>query len=334
VGSKREIMKKIWLFILLLCLVSPLAAKKNVLIIESYHSEFSWDQSYIKGIKSVLQDDFELSYFQMDTKRLPKTAYQERANKAWQYAQQIKPDLVILGDDNALQYLGVRFSQTDIPVIYLGINNNPRNYHVYKSKNITGVLERPLIKRAIPAITKLLTNKVNNVLLMFDNSQTSRIILEEIFANKTQMTISAIKVDIKLIEDWNMWKNELLMAKNNGYDAVFLGLFQTLQGNTGEPVGEDIVLKWSSENTSVPPFAFWDFAVGKGKAIGGLVSFGYEQGRLVGEIAEEILINNKKPYQVGRKTAEKGGYLFSRTELQKYDIKLPAKLVEKSILID
>ena len=96
---------------MLLCLPLQLLGKQKILIIESYHSEYSWDQSYIQGIKSVFKDDFELLYFQMNTKRLPKTAYEERANKAWEHFQKTKPDLVILGDDNALNYLSLRFSK-------------------------------------------------------------------------------------------------------------------------------------------------------------------------------------------------------------------------------
>ncbi len=329
-------MKKIitsCLGLILLCLPLQLLGKQKVLIIESYHSEFAWDQNYIDGIKSVFKDDFELLYFQMDTKRLPKTAYQERANKAWEHFQKTKPDLVILGDDNALNYLSLRFSQTVTPVIYLGINNNPRHYNIHHSKNITGVLERPLIKRAIPTVAQLLPQKVTSILLMFDNSLTSHTILEEVFSTNTQIIISGIKVEIRLIGDWETWQNKLLSTANN-YDAVFLGLFHTLKDKDNNHIPAEQVLQWSAKNTPVPPFGFWDFSIGQDKAIGGLVLFGYEQGKLAAEMAKEVLTTGIEPYQLGTKTAEKGSYLFSRKALQKYGITLPQKLENKAILID
>ncbi|WP_028863671.1 ABC transporter substrate-binding protein [Psychromonas aquimarina] len=323
-----------WLFIILICLPLQLSAKQKILIIESYHSEYSWDKSYIQGIKSVLHNDFELSYFQMDTKRLAKPLYDERAALAWQFYQQQQPDLVILGDDNALNYLGTLFSETTTPVIYLGINNNPRHYNIHKSKNISGVLERPFIKRSIPAMAQLLPQKADKILLMFDNSRTSYVILEEVFSSNTQMVLSGIKIEIRLIGDWDTWKNKLLTAKSKGYDAVFLGLFHTLKDQEDRHVPAEQVLKWSAENTPVPPFAFWDFAVGADKTIGGLVLFGYEQGKLAAEMAREVLTSGIQPYQLGTKTAEKGRYLFSRKKLHKYGIILPEKFVNKAALID
>ena len=322
------------LYLVLLYLPVQSFAKQKVLIIESYHSEFTWDQSYIQGIKSVFKNDYELSYFQMDTKRLPKTSYQERADKAWLYYQSMNPDLVILGDDNALNYLAMRFSQTVTPVIYLGINNNPRYYNIHHSKNITGVLERPLIKRAIPTVTQLLPQKVTRILLMFDDSLTSHIILEEIFSTNTQATISGIKVDIRLIGDWSTWKNELLTTKDKGYDAVFFGLYHTLKYQDGRNIPTDLVLQWSVENTPVPPFSFWEVSIGADKAIGGLVLFGYDQGVLAAEMAKEVLVTGKQPYLLGTKTAEKGHYLFSRKALQKYGLTLPEKMAQKTRFVD
>lgn len=322
------------LFLISLCFSSYLPALQKVLIIESYHSEYQWDQNYIKGIRSVLGDDYELSFFQMNTKRLPKDVYPQRADEAWKYFQKVQPDLVILGDDNALNYLSERFSKTSTPVIYLGINNNPRYYNIHKSKNISGVLERPLIKRAVLTVTQLLSQEVKSILLMFDDSLTSNNILEEVFFGNTQIEISGIKVDIRLIGKWEVWQEQLLTASDNAYDAVFFGLFHTLNDKNGEHIAAEQALRWSSLNSPVPPFAFWDFAVGEDKAIGGLVLFGYEQGKLAAEMAKEVLTTGVQPYMLNARAAEKGRYLFSRSQLQKYGFTLPKHISEKTELIE
>ena len=168
---------------------------------------------------------------------------------------------------------------------------------------------------------------------MFDNSLTSHTILEEIFSSNTQLMISGIKVEIRLIGDWETWQTKLLSTTNN-YDAVFFGLFQTLKGENNTHIPAEQVLEWSSKNTPIPPFGFWDFSIGQDKAIGGLVLFGYEQGRLAAEMAKEILTTGIEPYQLGAKTAEKGRYLFSRKALQKYGLTLPEKMAEKTKFID
>jgi len=309
-------------------------AKQKILVIESYHSEFDWDISYIQGIQSVLKDEFELHYFQMDTKRIATSLHKERSDKAWDMYKRIAPDLVILGDDDALQYLSERFMQVTTPVIYLGINNNPRNYNIYQSKNISGVLERPLFKRAIPIVAQILPQKVKRILVMFDNSVIAHTIVEEVFAGKTKMKISDVEVDIKLIANWSEWQNTLLRSADNNYDAVFIGLFHTLKDSNNRHVPEAQVLNWSSNNTPIPPFGFWDFSIGHDKNIGGLVIFGFEQGKLAAEMAKEVLLNKKQPYQLGTKTAEKGRYLFSRKALRKYGLILPEKIAQRTSYIE
>lgn len=320
---------------LLLCFYSlPSLSKQKVLIIESYHTEYEWDKSYIEGINSVFKDDYNLIYFQMDCKRLGKSAHQKRADLAWNYYLETQPDLVILGDDIALDYLGTRFDKTSTPTIYLGINNNPRHYNIHYSDNISGVLERPLIKRSIPLITQLLPNKTQRVLVLLDNSATSYSILKEIFSNQTQIIISSISVDIKLIGSWDIWKKTIIDTENRNYDALFIGTYHTITDKNGIHVPEDTVINWSSNHTSIPPFAFWKFAVGENKAIGGLVLFGYEQGKIAAEMAKEILDNGTKPSQLMPRTAQKGQYIFSIQELNKYGLHLSDKIAKKAFLIN
>ena len=322
------------LCLFLLCLPLQSFAKQKILVIESYHSDFDWDISYKQGIKSVLKNDFELHYFEMDTKRLAKHLHTEKANQAWEVYQQLNPDLVILGDDSAVKNLSERFQKVATPVIYLGVNNNPRHYNIHKSKNISGVLERPLLKRAIPVIAQVLPYKVNRVLVMFDNSLTAHTILQEVFSGNTQLKISGIEVDIKHIGEWSDWQNILLNAADNNYDAVILGLFHTLHDNQGKYVSEEQIIEWSSKNTPLPPFGFWEHSIGQNKNIEGLVIFGHEQGKIAAEMAREVLLNNVQPYQISAKTAEKGRYLFSRAALQKYGLILPENIAQKTTYID
>ena len=95
-----------------------LQASPKILVIQSYHRGYEWDRDYILGINEVLGSSYELKYFEMDTKRLDPSKYQEQADKAWSFYKQEKPDLVISGDDNALKFLAPRYQTVTTPVVY------------------------------------------------------------------------------------------------------------------------------------------------------------------------------------------------------------------------
>ncbi len=131
-------------------------AKETILVIESYHAEYAWDKDFNRGIEKVIGDQYNIVNFYMDTKRVAKSEYANRAEAAWAKYKQVKPSLVILADDNALKLLGKRFESEPTLVVYLGINGSPRNYISLKSKNITGVIERPLLKRSLVTLSSIL----------------------------------------------------------------------------------------------------------------------------------------------------------------------------------
>lgn len=306
-----------WLLFMLFVVFSSQA--KNILVIESYHSGYAWDISYKKGLEEVLGSEHHLIYFEMDTKRLPESEFSLRAAQAWQTYRALSPDLVILGDDNALKLLGPRFRDTDTPVVYLGINANPRIYGVVNATNITGVLERPLIRRSILMLKKILP--VRKALVLLDSRETSKVIQRETFYGKEAFSMAGIEIDIKLIQDYSSWQKQILTAKANGYDVVFPALYHTLSDKNGEYVDPEEVITWTSEHTQIPPFGFWDFSVGADKNIGGYIIYGYQEGRLAGEIALDLLAGNGK--HVRAETGSQGQFLFSKTQLDKWGIALP-----------
>ena len=305
------------------------ASQDLILVIESYHADYAWDKSYKKGIEEILKDKYNLAYFQMDTKRLPASAYENQAVKAFEEYKRRNPVLVILGDDNALKFLGPKFAETNTPVVYLGINQNPRNYNMFGPSNITGVLERPLMKRSVLSIREIFTSPLEKILILFDTGTTSKNSVQQVFKGRNTTVIAGIQADLKHVGTFEVWKNTVSEAEKNGYDAIIVGLYHTITDKFGHHVNAGEILEWTSENTPLPPFCFWDFAAGPEKAIGGLVLFGRIQGREAGRIALKILSEKKTPYDIHPFTAEKGRLWFSRSQLDKWDLTVPQRLKSK-----
>lgn len=322
----------VWTYLLLIAPYCPASEKATIAVIESYHSKFLWDESYNKGLQYVLKPAYTIVNFQMDTKRLPKSQHQKKADQAWQFIQQIKPVVVVLGDDNALAFLGPKLGQqTFIPTVYLGINSNPRDTGISKYKNITGVLERPVVKRAIQTIKKI--TPVRRVLVLFDGSNTSKVMADYFERGKSEFNINDVYGKLMLVETIEEWKQLVSSAENHNYDAIFIGLHHTLVNKNKQHIPSNEVISWTSTSSSIPIFAFWDFSIGKGKAIGGYVVDGFEQGWEAGKIVKRIL-KGEKPSTIHPVINRSGLYLFSKSELKRWGLIIPKELIKRAMYVD
>lgn len=307
-------------------------AQKTILVVESYHAEYLWDASYTTALKDTLGADYKLEFFEMDTKRLPKDQHQKMADTAWEKYLSLKPDLVILGDDAALKFLAPRFAEKKTPVVYLGINNNPRSYLQKTADNFTGVLERPLLKRSI-AFIKTLLPEAKKVLVLFDSNVTSQIVKKEVFEDKDSINVGEILVEIKLLGDLKSWQ-ETVPAMKGQYDAVVVGLYQSVIDAAGKPANADELISWVSQNSPIPPFAFWDFAVGANKTIGGMVLYGKDMGILASGLVKDILEKGKAPNDLRPIFNNQGLFLFSKAQLAKWKVTLPTDISSTATLIE
>ena len=310
----------ILVFIIALSLPAQ-AEMQKVLIINSYHPDFSWVADHNSALKQGLEGVAQVFVFNMDTKRLTQKVYQQQAERAFAQVMKIRPDAVVLADDYALQSLGKRLTDRGIPIIFLGINNNPRNY-IRKMDLATGVLERPLLKRSIVYIREILGSTFTKCMVLFDNGITANTTVNQVFQGRMSQVFSNTTIDIKLNSRFSQWKENVLNAKKNGYSAIILGLYHTLVDENSVHVSDDVIARWTSAHSPVPVFGFWDFSVGKGLAIGGLVLDGTPQGEEAALLTRMVL-KGKLPHTISPITAETGKFIFSRSELSRWDITLP-----------
>jgi ABC-type uncharacterized transport system substrate-binding protein len=301
-------------------------------IIHSYHKEYSWEQNLTQGLLQSLPREADIRHFFLDTKRTPRTEHAARADKVWQDISGTRWTLVVLCDDNAARLLGPRLLRADFPVVYVGINGNPRDYGLYPAPNMTGVLERPLLKRSLLSMCRLVNTDDTKVLILFDSDATSDAVVQEAFEGRSSLNLGKVRVDLKQFSAADKWRTALLNARTDGYDTVYIGLFHTLRDANGAHVPEDEVLAWANANTPVPIFAFWDFAVGKGKTIGGHVLSAFDQGAEAGEIACRIL-SGTPPSAILPKTAQAGTYRFSEHELKRFGIELPPAIRQEAVMV-
>ncbi|PKF55729.1 hypothetical protein CW748_12470 [Alteromonadales bacterium alter-6D02] len=265
----------------------------------------------------------------MDTKRLPKELFHQRAQLAYDFVIEQNAELVVLADDNALRLLGSRLLKQQIPIVFLGINANPRRY-VPLTNNVSGVLERPLMKRSI-AMIKAVIPQVRKVKILMSDSVSSREIVKTSLGNRLSHSIGNIQVDTVISSTFSHWQQSTKGSQEQGYDAIILATYATLKNEVNNTLTVDYVTKWTSKNSPVPVFSFWSFSVGQGKAIGGLTISGQEQGV---EAAKKVNLFYAGKQRPPITTPHRGSFIFSHAELRRWQLSLPPRLFKKAKFIE
>ncbi len=293
----------------------------EILVISSYHQTNLWDQSYSAGLQQYLKGEHHISHLYLDTKRQPHQDPERLVSQGMAAYRTHQPALVILGDDNAINALARPIAARGTPVVFLEMNENPRPKGLVGHPLITGVLERPLLKRSISEMSQLMGG-LERALVLFDESEVSRTAVAHEFKGRGELTIGQTRVSSRQFTDYRRWQEAVLASRKNGYQALFLGLYHTLTDAQGQHVSEQQVLAWTSANSPVPLFCFWAFAVGRGAAIGGLVLDGHSQGERAAELANAIL-SGTAPGALSPRAASRGEYLFSKSELARWHLTAP-----------
>ncbi|WP_020406793.1 ABC transporter substrate-binding protein [Hahella ganghwensis] len=303
---------------------------KAVLLVSSYHQEFPWTYQCEVGIRESVSAIANVETFYMDTKRLPDNEFQTRADLAWKKIEESNADLILLGDDNALRFLGPRLARKDTPVVFLGINHNPRVYFSdgLLPPNMTGVLERTPIFGTIRFISKIMP-EAKRVLVITGDSQTSRAELKNTLLDQKTLATTGIVADVKVASNWADWLRTLHSAHET-YDAIIPIAYFNIKDEHGKYLSAEEAITGMSETSQIPIFANQDYTVSDAGAMGALVIHGQTHGKRAGAIALKIL-EGTSPLAIAPEIDQSGVFYFNRKQLQRFDISLPEQIEKKVI---
>ncbi|WP_461209517.1 ABC transporter substrate-binding protein [Desulfocurvus sp. DL9XJH121] len=305
----------------------------SVFVVDSYHDRYPWVRECHTGLEQALGGNHELRYFALDTKRAPGDRFAPRAEAAMEACREASPDVVVLVDDNAVRLLGQRLSDEGRIVVFMGVNHNPRVYfrgHRIPT-NVTGVLERPEVQRTAKLLCEILHPCPKRLAVLFDDGDTSRAIIESSFGGKAQITVSGISLDAKMTGSFARWKRMVLGLADEGYEALVLAGYAALRDEEGLQVPLDTVTEWTAANSPLPVFSFWKFSLGKGKALGGLLIDGEDQGRAAANLVKAYLEQGVLEPVV---FPANGTLVFSRSGLKRWNIDLPERIRIRARFVD
>lgn len=318
------------LWLLLLCGVAA-AEIPRVAIINSYHHEMDWVREHNGVIKRGLGPKAVVDTYYIDFKRQSDQGVAQNVKRIKKICSLHLPDAVVLTDDYAVKVFASYFVDKGVPVVFLGVNGNIRNY-IDNAHAITGVFERPLVKRSITHLRAIMGPSLKRCLVAMDDSMSSRVFMKETMKDSFSFELSGVHTDIRLLKNFSEWKQAVKTSKAKGYDAIVIGTYHIFKDEKGRHIESKDVLLWTSKHAPLPLFALWDFSVGNKMALGGYVISGIDQGREALKLLRRVLAG-EKPRDINPVIGKTGMLFFSNPEMKRWNIELPREFLSKGYLI-
>ncbi len=336
------------LLILLLVIVIGLAApglgasdkaprKKRIFVVSSYHREYAWSIDTNRGFCAAMlrwkffDDEGQVAEYTrndavetsgavfrkmwMDSKSRKSNIEKAAASAAIVKAiKEFKPDILLLGDDEAAEFVGRRFLDSRLPIVFWGLNSNPVKYGLVErperpGHNVTGVYQSgyyvesaQLLKRIAPG--------VRSFAILSDDTPSGR-------SNRKSVEYSVRKgeIPLRLVEtvatsDSALWRRKALELQDK-VDAFFVATYTGLKDAGGNLVPDRETAAWYVSHVRIPEFAGAKFRVEQGMLCAADDS-GYNQAFEAVGIARDILVKGADPATYPVRTPKRGALVANR----------------------
>lgn len=327
----------------------------RIFIVSSYHREYLWSQSTNEGVMAAmlrygyLDNEQQVREFSdndtveskrvvlkkawMDTKRKSSNSEIARTTvRIMDMIQSFKPDIVMLGDDNAANYIGNQLLDTEIPVVFWGINGLPLKYGLIDSMdrpghNITGVWQAGYYQDSLELLSKLVPGAKTFAVLACD-SVTARANIKQLEGLSRMNKLPLELVEVVSTNDFEEFKRRT-KALESSVDAFFVLNHDTLRDADGRHLDMLDVGRWYLENIRKPEASHEDQFVREGMLLTANDS-GYNQGYVAFEMVFDILEQGLSPRLMRTKTPARGPFIVNRYRAKTLGI----SLAEHDYLID
>jgi len=321
-----EIFKRFLLFLLFFVILTHSSAysqglsAKRVLILNSYSPDYIWTAEEQRGILSELQDKSpspQIFIENMDAKRFYSKSYLEDfSNFLFNKYKGQKFDAIVATDDPAFVFaLEKRDQFGNPPIFFCGVNTYEADVKDFIPDRVYGVKEEEDVGQTLSLMLKLFpkTKKILGITdkgaaayfkKQFDNFFLShKGVLSEYFVSD--------ELD-KLVDKVNSEPN----------DTLVLDLVTHSVDRYGDDLIGSALLSKLSQEVKLPIFGTFDYQLGYG-IIGGIITSGTEQGKIVGKMAYKYLSENGSGWENPKivSSSESNYPAFDENLLKRFNIK-------------
>jgi ABC-type uncharacterized transport system substrate-binding protein len=328
-------------FALLFCNAAFGDTPKTVLIIQSYEKGHICGQPQEDGIIKAFQEsdlkpgkDVEFHYFYMDTKKTytAPAEIEQRGKLALEKVKKIQPDIVIVIDDNAVKTVMMPLIDSNIQVVFCGMNGQPEDYNMKKyfmdsrskpGANVTGVYEKLYLVKSL-GVMKAVLPGLKKVLGITDYSPTGNAITNQ-FEKEIKEEIPPVVFELVRVKDFTEYKKVISRVNEDHEIGAIYPAALSLMTLEGTTYTAPDIFRWTIKNCDKPGMALNYFFSKLGIFGGAAVDF-KAMGHQAGTEAVEI-IKGSRAGDIPIENAEKYAIVFNLARAKELGINIPFEIL-------
>jgi diguanylate cyclase (GGDEF)-like protein/PAS domain S-box-containing protein len=260
---------------------------KNVLLLNSYSTDFYWSDGECEGIINALnsQENIVKHIEYMDWKRYNSDEYLNRLYEYYKYKYSGKKiDLIITTDDAALNFAVKHRKElfSDAPIIFGGVHKDSADKILNHISNVAGIYESIDPEGTINAALKM-NPKIKNVYMILENTETGKS-----YYNLTEKAATSIGKNLTVHNLSNCSIEEISEISSSLKDDSIIILDAYSLDSKELVLSVNKLLNIISNSSSVPVFTTSEPLIGQG-CIGGSVISPKVHGTDIGNLAVRYL---------------------------------------------
>ncbi|MEJ5309516.1 MAG: hypothetical protein WHX52_07065 [Anaerolineae bacterium] len=267
----------------------PARDRLRLFLVNSYGEDDFWAQQVRTGILETLarggyasvDGTLEMETFYMDVRQV--SAIDQATPAALRAVERLvefEPDIVIVSGDEATRTIIPLYFDPTLPFIFCGVSNT-RSLEGVEHAHVTGILESLHPVQTV-ALAYALVEGAQQYMVLGDGSISGRSRALSAYGALLQSEYGTPAPRFRMAPTWAQWQKTVLEDARE-VDFILLASHQGVTDAAGRLIDEKEVITWMLENSPVPVFALTNIAIING-AVGGLVSYGYEEGVAVAEV--------------------------------------------------
>lgn len=329
------------IFALLFCNAAFGDTTKRVFIIHSYEKGHVCGQPQEDGIIKAFQEsdleigkDVEFQHFYMDTKKTYTTTgeIEQRGGLALEKVKEIKPDVVLVLDDNAVKTVMMPLIGSDIQVVFCGMNGQPEDYNMKKhfmdsrrkpGADVTGVYEKLYLVRSL-GVMKAVLPELKKVLGITDYSPTGNAITNQ-FKKEIEEETPPVAFELVRVKDFAEYKKVIFRVNEDHEIGAIYPAALSLRTPEGTTYTAPDIFRWTIKNCEKPDMALNYFFSKLGIFGGAAVDF-KAMGHQAGTKAVKI-IKGSRAGDLPIEDADKYAIVFNLARAKELGINIPFEIL-------